>query len=313
MKSLSIILIMFSALASHAQDQLFKKDNSKLEVKILEISPTEIKYKLFTYQDGPTITILKSDVALVIYKNGTHEVFKDKPIQEIVIYRDNYNMRPARIKLDEDSLRIAHFNEVTKTKNLVSVNLLDVFNSSIGLSYLREFANNYLHVYAPISVGVGTPYMNQPYNIAFSPYNQQYNIQNFKFDRKTIEGGVGLHLQTSGKRVVTHFIGPYIGISQFSGSFDTQDNYGGSYPYNYPITFTNHPFVMNRYTFMIDNGFLFRITSNFNMMILGGIGHHTDDFKSNNPSNFANYNYSRNYNMFPINSVKAGMWLGYRF
>ena len=53
-----------------SQDQLFKKDNTKVDVKILEINPTEIKYKLFNDEDGPTIRVLKSDVALIIYKNG---------------------------------------------------------------------------------------------------------------------------------------------------------------------------------------------------------------------------------------------------
>ena len=312
MKHLTILFLIFSALGAVAQDQLFKRDNTKLEVKILEISPNEIKYKLFTYQDGPTIIVAKSDIALVIYQNGIHEVFNQQVTQPVIVYRDDYNARATRGRINTDSFKLANFREVTKTKNLISLNLLEVFNAGIGVSYLREFANNYLHVYVPIAIGLSTPYLNQPGNTVFGIYNSRYEIQNFKFDRKTIDAGIGIHLQTSGKRAVTHFIGPYIGMSQFSGSFDTNYN---TYPNYDPANITNHPFIMNRYTFMLDNGFLFRITPNFNMMLLAGIGYHVDDFLSNNPTNFNTYN-NNYYNYratFPINSLKLGMSLGYRF
>ncbi len=90
MRYIVLFLAFFSAVGAFAQDQLFKKDNSKTDVKILEVTPNEIKYKLFTYQDGPTITVLKSEVALIIYQNGTHETFNTPPpaaqSQPVLIY-----------------------------------------------------------------------------------------------------------------------------------------------------------------------------------------------------------------------------------
>ncbi len=86
MKYLSILCALFIGGNLISQDQLFKKDNTKIEVKILEINPTEIKYKLFNYEDGPIITVLKSDVALIIYKNGMHEVITAS--SEISVVKD---------------------------------------------------------------------------------------------------------------------------------------------------------------------------------------------------------------------------------
>ncbi len=319
MKHLLLFLSVFTALSTYAQDQLFKKDNTKLEVKILEINPTEIKYKLFTYQDGPTIIVAKSDVALIIYQNGSHETFAQQPVQTtqqpIIVYRDDYPGRRMPMRMNNDSLKMARYNEVTTTKNLVSINLLETFNSGFGLSYLREFGNGYLNVYVPINIGISEPMLNQPGNTIFGNYNNQSNIQNFKYTRKTFETGIGIHFQTSGKRSVTHFIGPYIGISQFTGSYNSSGYDPNTYPYNGPYSLTPHDFVMNRYTFMLDNGILFRITKNFNMMLLAGIGYHVDDFLSNNPKNYIKNGYYYNFydSSFPINSIKLGMSLGYRF
>ena len=47
-KQILLIFICLSGIIK-AQDQLFKKDNSKIEVKILEITQDVIKYKLFAF------------------------------------------------------------------------------------------------------------------------------------------------------------------------------------------------------------------------------------------------------------------------
>jgi TM2 domain-containing membrane protein YozV len=40
----------------------------------MEINSSEIKYKRADYLDGPTITVNKSEVYALVYKNGTHEI-----------------------------------------------------------------------------------------------------------------------------------------------------------------------------------------------------------------------------------------------
>lgn len=309
-----LFIVLFGAVSGFSQDQLFKKDNSKTEVKVLEVTPTEIKYKLFTYQDGPTITVLKSEVALIIYQNGMHETFNTPPVaqqsQPVIVYtRDLPRMRDDTRRYN-DSMNLVKYREITSTKNVVSLNLMEPLNGSLGISYMREFADGQFHAYVPVSVGISEPFFNQIRNGIFgSPYYYN-NVTNYQFKRKTFEAGVGFHIHTSGKRVVTHFIGPYFGVSQFTGRYDT---YGYDPMMGSTQVYGSHNFVMNRYTFMLDNGILFRMHKNFTMMLLAGLGYHTDDYLANNPKNY-NYNgYNYSYNDFPINSFKLGLSLGYRF
>ncbi|MCB2376554.1 hypothetical protein LGH70_03110 [Hymenobacter sp. BT635] len=62
------------AFTTHAQDLLTKQNGEELQVKILEITPTEVRYKRFDYLDGPLIIVRKSDVFMIRYANGVKEV-----------------------------------------------------------------------------------------------------------------------------------------------------------------------------------------------------------------------------------------------
>jgi hypothetical protein len=316
MKRYLIYLLVCVTGVSYAQDQLFKKDNSKVEVKILEINQNEIKYKLFTYQDGPTITISKKDVALIIYQNGVHEVLnavtevpEATPSTTMIVYN---NYRGTRI--NQDSLDKVAFDDLVSNKHLISFNMLEPLNGSFSINYLSEFANNYLNIYVPVSVGFANPYFTQLTNNLFSGgsnYNtnsKTFSVSNYKFTSKNIEAGLGIHFQTSGKRAVTHFIGPYVGMAQFTGTYDevTYINNGG---YTYQNTTTNRSFTMNRLYVLLDNGFLFRATKNFNIILLAGVGYHVDAYKTNDPTKATNFNTTQ----LPVNAFKLGLSFGYRF
>lgn len=319
MKKYLIYLLVCATSISYAQDQLFKKDNSKVEVKILEINQNEIKYKLFTYQDGPTITISKKDVALIIYQNGVHEVLNAvTEVPEVttttpmVVYNNVYR----GTKVNQDSLDKVAFSDLVSNKHLISFNMLEPLNGSFSLNYLSEFANNYLNIYMPVSVGFANPYFTQLTNNLFSGSNNynrngtSYSVENYKFKSKAIEAGIGIHFQTSGKRAVTHFIGPYIGMAQFTGTYDEVTyNYNSYYGYNSASATVNRSFTMNRLYVLLDNGFLFRATKNFNIILLAGVGYHVDTYKTNDPTGATNFN----TRPLPINAFKLGLSFGYRF
>lgn len=316
MRKFLLISVIYLSGFAYSQDQLFKKDNSKIEAKILEINQTEIKYKLFNYQDGPTIIISKSDVAMIIYKNGTHEVFNNKPEQINQPQSSDYNYKNyEETKKKSEEEKIAKFNELISTKNLVSMNLLEPMNGVFSVNYLRELGNNLFNVYIPLGVGFAQPYLSQAFVPSFYNYSGSYNnsyISNFKFDRKTFESGIGLHFQTSGKRAVTHFIGPYFGISQFNGNYTITSYVYDQNMGNTSYTSTDHDFVMNRYQILLDNGVLFRVNKNFNVILIAGVGYRVDDFVANHPNKFTGGSYYNNYNL-PINSFKFGLSMGYRF
>lgn len=72
---LSLLLFPLFTVKSFAQDVIVKKDNSTILSKVLEISVTEIKYKKWSNQDGPTYSIKITDVLSINYSNGDIDRF----------------------------------------------------------------------------------------------------------------------------------------------------------------------------------------------------------------------------------------------
>lgn len=77
-----ILLSLFSlfGVGAMAQDIIVKKNGSEIEVKVLEITDIQIKYKDFDFQEGPVRNISISEVLMIIYQNGKREVF-NKPAE----------------------------------------------------------------------------------------------------------------------------------------------------------------------------------------------------------------------------------------
>jgi hypothetical protein len=75
------LLLAFFLLASfcrlHAQDTLVLRSDEHLLVKILEITPTEVKYKRTNNPDGPLYSNFKWEVRYITYSNGTQDHFKE--------------------------------------------------------------------------------------------------------------------------------------------------------------------------------------------------------------------------------------------
>jgi hypothetical protein len=76
------LLAIFSLTLCFSQDVITKKTGEDIQAKILEVGQTEIKYKKFDNLNGPIFTMLKSDVLLVRYENGTKDIFNDEKKSE---------------------------------------------------------------------------------------------------------------------------------------------------------------------------------------------------------------------------------------
>lgn len=79
MKRNILFLLSLFVLTANAQDVIRLKDGKEIQAKISEINQSEIKYKNYDYQDGPTFTIDKSDVITITYANGMTEEIKAAP------------------------------------------------------------------------------------------------------------------------------------------------------------------------------------------------------------------------------------------
>lgn len=62
-----------------AQDVIVKKDGSTILSKVLEVNTSDIKYKKFSNQNGPTYTINKSEILAINYENGDKDEFSNVP------------------------------------------------------------------------------------------------------------------------------------------------------------------------------------------------------------------------------------------
>lgn len=75
-KTLLFVWAALGVLASaSAQDLIVRRDSARIEARVTEISPTEIRYKRASNPDGPTYVLPLGDVRSIRYANGEEEVF----------------------------------------------------------------------------------------------------------------------------------------------------------------------------------------------------------------------------------------------
>lgn len=83
---LLLVIILFS-LPSFAQDKIYKKNGDVVEAKVIEIGESEIKYKIFTDQEGPTYSVDKDRLSKIVYQGGREETFKSS-LKDEALYED---------------------------------------------------------------------------------------------------------------------------------------------------------------------------------------------------------------------------------
>jgi hypothetical protein len=73
---LLLLLMFISVKTLFAQDFIIKKNGDELKVKVTEVGTTEIKYKKFdNLETSPVYSILKSEVFMIKYADGSKDVF----------------------------------------------------------------------------------------------------------------------------------------------------------------------------------------------------------------------------------------------
>ena len=75
LKLVLLLLIIFLGNKSFSQDNMILKNGNEVLSKVLEVGANQIKYKKWNNIDGPTYTILKSEIFMIKYKKGSKDVF----------------------------------------------------------------------------------------------------------------------------------------------------------------------------------------------------------------------------------------------
>ena len=80
---LTILVVSAIAIATStfAQDVITFKSGNEKNVKVIEVTPTEIKYKSFDNLEGPTYAEQKTNIFMVKYQNGMKDVFNNGATQ----------------------------------------------------------------------------------------------------------------------------------------------------------------------------------------------------------------------------------------
>jgi hypothetical protein len=252
-----------------AQDQLFRNDNSKLLVKITEISPDEIKYRLYDHLTGPVYVLQKKEVAMIIYENGNHEVFRSAATP------DGRTMRatppPAYRMSREDSSRYYRY------QNSISLNFFNFFNNEVGLIYQREFYNNNFSLVIPLAVGLEKASLTDA--VYFSGRNE------VRLSNKLFEAGIGFNYYPTLRFPVNYYIGPALRYMQYN----CQQVYSyvdpNAYPYS-QTTITRNG-TLSRYCMSVTNGVILRTKSRLVINVFGSLGFKNDivDSEIINPVN----------------------------
>ncbi|HQV00116.1 MAG TPA: hypothetical protein PLO59_03095, partial [Bacteroidia bacterium] len=78
MKKLIVLLLFFSS-ALFAQDTIFKKDQTKIITKVVEVNQDDIKFKDLDIADGPMFTMEKSEIVRIVFSSGKEVRFNPDP------------------------------------------------------------------------------------------------------------------------------------------------------------------------------------------------------------------------------------------
>lgn len=71
---LSLVAILITT-AGFAQDIIVMKDGSTIQSKVTKVTKSEVEYKKFDNQAGPTYTIKTKELQCINYENGTKDTF----------------------------------------------------------------------------------------------------------------------------------------------------------------------------------------------------------------------------------------------
>lgn len=77
-KTIIIITLGLMTWSLSAQDKIYFLDGSSVEAKVSVVSESKISYKNFDNQSGPTFEVGLSKINMIVYENGSHQIFKEE-------------------------------------------------------------------------------------------------------------------------------------------------------------------------------------------------------------------------------------------
>ena len=160
-KIIFVVALIIAPLSMNAQDILVRKSGDVENVKVLEVTPTEVKYKKASNPNGPTFTEARSSLISVKYENGETQKFNGSP-------SSNYNNVGGG--LSGDRAYYAEYGKDKRITNEISLYLQDGWG--LGWQLRREF-----NPYVALNI-VGVSFMSGEFAEPANPENfGQFNFK----------------------------------------------------------------------------------------------------------------------------------------
>ena len=109
-----LMLMMMLPLSALGQDVIVKKDGSTILSKVLEVNVDNVKYKKHSNINGPTYTILKTDIMSINYENGDKDTFESQSPTQASLSTSQAYPSPPRL--------------ITKTAANNNAEIIDAYN-----------------------------------------------------------------------------------------------------------------------------------------------------------------------------------------
>lgn len=219
-------LLVFSSF-TFGQDLIIKKNGDEIKAKVLEVALSIVKYKKFDNLTGPTYEMLKSEVFMIKYENGTKDVINEIETpknQPSIIVNEPKKTVESKEKIDlaftEKHKSTSLFYGVSALFGLGGFSTGDAsfdFNSyavgPISLIFNRALSNKF-----SINFGPSAMYYRQSYS-----YTERYWSGN-TWRTRTVPSSSNLILAAASVGANYHFattkkIDPYAGISAGLGYY----------------------------------------------------------------------------------------------
>jgi hypothetical protein len=110
---LILFIILCSVANSFAQDIIYKKDSTEMEVKVIEITPTEVKYMRYG-RTLPVYSMLKYEIFMIKYESGEKDIFNEvsKPC-ESTVKQQNLTSQPQIYQTNQMVYRYTFGNSIS--------------------------------------------------------------------------------------------------------------------------------------------------------------------------------------------------------
>ncbi len=243
LKTFGSLYLLFVAMLMQAQDKVYTYDTRIIQAKVLEISPTQIKFVRSDLPSGPSYTMNLRDIDSIVYSNGIKEIFQvRKP-------RRNY-------KVNIPQLNTWNFNPV------------GFAHLSACQAYERRLKNGIVGFRVPLYIGFSlnaiAGFTKFQSFWADQPFSNSYEYERKAFNMAT---GLNAKIYFFKHRIIRIFAGPEadIGFSIYKNNTYQYNNY-------YSTQIDTKPHIVGTFAAAATFGLCINPVDKFNITVNGAVG-----------------------------------------